>query len=171
MSPPTPSDSSSKGSGKRILILGGTGFLGPALIDAIVARGHSLSLFNSGTTEARRKEKGRPSVIPAGVELLVGNRDPNKTADDRRRARNKDLPPDPNSPRGLTQLAGKKWDAVIDTSGYFPRMVKASASQLAPNIGQYIFISSISVYKKTGYAAAFSSCHRRDKNQTRGTRI
>jgi 2'-hydroxyisoflavone reductase len=35
---------------------------------------------------------------------------------------------------------------VIDNSGYFPRMVKASAELLAPNVGQYIFISSISAY-------------------------
>lgn len=133
---------------KRILILGGTGFLGPALIEAVMARGHSLSLFNTGTTEARRKEKGRPSVIPAGVELLVGNRDPNKTADDRRLERDPEATPEPNSPKGLTQLEGKSWDAVIDTSGYFPRMVRSSASLLAPNVGQYIFISSISVYKR-----------------------
>src|SRR5581483_6418834 len=50
---------------------------------------------------------------------------------------------------GLTQLEGKKWDAVIDTSGYFPRMVKASATLLAPSIRQYVYISSISVYQST----------------------
>jgi hypothetical protein len=44
-------------------------------------------------------------------------------------------------------LIGKKWDAVIDTSGYFPRMVKASATLLAPNVKQYVFSSTRSVYK------------------------
>lgn len=134
---------------KRILILGGTGFLGPALINATLARGHHLTLFNSGRTESRRKAVGRPSVVPAGVELLIGNRDPKKTADDRRLKGDPDAEKkrDPNSPRGLTQLEGKSWDAVIDTSGYFPRMVRASAELLAKTTGQYIFISSISVYK------------------------
>ena len=133
---------------KRILILGGTGFLGPALIDAIVARGHDLTLFNSGSTEGRRAEGGRPSVVPEGVETLIGNRDPLLTADDRRYARDPDAESkkDPDSPRGLAQLEGKSWDAVIDTSGFFPRMVKASAELLSKNVGQYLFISSISVY-------------------------
>jgi len=86
--------------------------------------------------------------VPADVEQLYGNRDPNKTADDRRTEARPNAPKDPHSPKGLSQLAGKKWDAVIDTSGYFPRMVKASATLLAPNVKQYVFISSISAYKR-----------------------
>ena len=130
----------------RILILGGTGFLGPACTESALARGHSVTHFNSGRTEERRKEAGRPSLVPLGVEQLFGNRDPEKTADDRRTEGKADAQKDPNSPRGLTQLNGKKWDAVIDTSGYFPRLVRASAELLAPNVKQYVFISSISVY-------------------------
>src|ERR1700756_4738213 len=103
----------------RILILGGTGFLGPACTESALARGHKVTHFNSGRTEDRRKEAGRPSVVPAGVEQLHGNRDPNKTADDRKTEGKTDAPKDPNSPKGLTQLEGKKWDAVIDTSGFF----------------------------------------------------
>src|SRR5205807_9586897 len=118
---------------------------------------HSVTHFNSGRTEERRKEAGRPSVVPTGVEQLHGNRDPNKTADDRRTEGKADVPKDPNSPKGLTQLVGKKWDAVIDTSGYFPRMVKASAELLAPNVRQYVFISSISVYKNTNVPNADES--------------
>jgi 2'-hydroxyisoflavone reductase len=133
----------------RILILGGTGFLGPACTESALARGHRVTHFNSGRTEERRREAGRPSLVPEGVEQLFGNRDPNKTADDRRTEGKKDAPKDPNSPKGLAQLEGRKWDAVIDTSGYFPRMVKASAELLRPHIRQYVFISSISVYKDT----------------------
>src|SRR5438552_8096906 len=131
----------------RILILGGTGFLGPACTESALARGHSVTHFNSGRTEALRHDAGRPSVVPAGVEQLYGNRDPNKTADDRKTEGKADAPKDPKSPKGLSQLEGKKWDAVIDTSGFFPRMVKASAGLLAPNVKQYVFISSMSVYK------------------------
>jgi len=132
----------------RILILGGTGFLGPACTESALARGHSVTHFNSGRTEDRRKQAGRPSVVPAGVEELHGNRDPEKTADDRKTEGKTDTAKDPNSPKGLTQLEGKKWDAVIDTSGYFPRMVKASAELLATNVRQYVFISTISVYQR-----------------------
>ncbi len=131
----------------RILILGGTGFLGPACTESALVRGHSVTHFNSGRTEGLRREAGRPSVVPAGVEQLYGNRDPNKTADDRKTEGKAGAPKDPKSPKGLTQLDGKSWDAVIDTSGYFPRMVKASAELLAPRVKQYVFISSISVYK------------------------
>lgn len=134
--------------GLGILILGGTGFLGPACTEAALARGHKVTHFNSGRTEERRTQAGRPSLVPAGVETLRGNRDPDKTADDRRTAGQPGAKQDPNSPRGLSQLKGRKWDAVIDTSGYFPRMVRASAELLAPNVRQYVFISSISVYER-----------------------
>ena len=46
----------------------------------------------------------------------------------------------------LTPLAERQWDVVIDTSGYHPTDVRASAAFLAPNIGRYLFISTISVY-------------------------
>src|SRR5512140_3831041 len=131
----------------RILILGGTGFLGPFCTESALARGHKVTHFNSGRTEERRRGAGRPSLVPEGVEQLYGNRDPNKTADDRRTEGDPNARKDPNSPKGLTQLKDKEWDAVIDTSGYFPRFVRASAEFLAPNVSQYIFISSISVYK------------------------
>ncbi len=131
----------------RILILGGTGFLGPACTESALARGHAISLFNSGRSEQRRHEAGRPSVIPAGVEVLYGNRDPQKTAADRKADGQAGAVKEAGSPKGLSELSGKKWDAVIDTSGFFPRMVKASAEFLAPSVKQYVFISSISVYK------------------------
>jgi 2'-hydroxyisoflavone reductase len=132
---------------KRILILGGTSFLGPACTESAIARGHSVTHFNRGRTEKRRKEAGRPSNVPDGVEVLYGNRDPKLSADDWKKTP-QDGEKDPNAPKGLSQLEGKKWDAVIDTSGYFPRMVKASAELLAPNVKQYIFISSLSAYAK-----------------------
>ncbi len=103
---------------KRILILGGTGFLGPATVAAAQARGHELTLFNRGKT--------RPGLFP-NIETLHGDRDP-------------------KIGEGLNALANRKWDAVIDNSGYFPRQVSASAKLLAPSLKQYIFISSISVY-------------------------
>src|SRR5690242_4117638 len=39
----------------RILILGGTGFLGPACTESALARGHLVTHFNSGRTEERRR--------------------------------------------------------------------------------------------------------------------
>ena len=47
----------------------------------------------------------------------------------------------------LSALRGRRWDAVIDTSGYLPREVHASAGLLADSAGHYTFVSSISVYE------------------------
>jgi 2'-hydroxyisoflavone reductase len=58
------------------------------------------------------------------------------------------------SPKGLEQLVGRTWDAVIDNSGFYPRHVKASAELLAPNVGQYIYISSISAYDEASIPAS-----------------
>jgi 2'-hydroxyisoflavone reductase len=123
---------------KRILILGGTGFLGPKTIAAAVARGHTVTIFNRG-----KREKLLP--LEFDVEHLYGNRDPLLPADDERDAEGKLLHPDA-SPKGLEQLVGRSWDVVIDNSGYYPRMVEASAQLLSKSASQYIFISSISAY-------------------------
>jgi nucleoside-diphosphate-sugar epimerase len=123
---------------KRILILGGTGFIGPKTVEAAIARGHTVSIFNRG-----RREKIQP--LEAKVEHLYGNRDPELPADDERGPDGKLLHPDA-TPKGLEQLVGKTWDVVIDNSGYFPRMVSASAELLSKSASRYIYISSISAY-------------------------
>ncbi len=105
----------------KILILGGTGFIGPWEIEAAQAHGHEITLFNRG--------KSRPDLYP-DLERLKGDRDPDK--DD-----------------GLSALVGREFDVVIDNSGYYPRHVKASAELLGPNVRQYIYVSSISAYGNT----------------------
>lgn len=50
---------------------------------------------------------------------------------------------------GLEALKGRTWDAVIDTCGYVPRLVRASAKTLADSVEHYTFISSLSVYADT----------------------
>jgi 2'-hydroxyisoflavone reductase len=110
---------------KKILVLGGTGFLGPAVVTAGLARGHEFTLFNRGKTN--------PGLFP-NVEHIHGQR---------RRPR-KDRP---NAPaQDLTALQDRKWDAVVDTSGYFTGEVEDVCKILAGNVGQYVYISSLSVY-------------------------
>lgn len=98
----------------QLLILGGTRFLGRALVEAALAAGHEVTLFNRG--------KSNPDLFP-NSERLIGDRDGD-----------------------LTALTGRRWDAVIDTCGYVPRVVRAAVELLAPSIGHYTFISTISVY-------------------------
>jgi 2'-hydroxyisoflavone reductase len=49
----------------RVLILGGTGFIGPHFIAALTARGHRVTVFNRGKD---------PAKVPAGVVALIGDR-------------------------------------------------------------------------------------------------
>jgi 2'-hydroxyisoflavone reductase len=95
------------------LILGGTKFLGRAVAEAALARGHELTLFNRGETN--------PDLYPE-AERVRGDRD-----------------------GGLAALESRHWDAVVDTSGYVPRVVRESA-ELLQDAGRYVFVSSISVY-------------------------
>ena len=97
----------------RLLLLGGPRFLGRAITDSVLERGHQIAFFNRGTTS--------PELYPE-AERLFGDR-----ASD------------------LAALAGREWDAVIDTSGYLPAAVRASAEMLADS-GLYCFVSSVSVY-------------------------
>ena len=46
----------------------------------------------------------------------------------------------------LSALLGRRWDVVIDTCGYVPRVVRVSAGLLADAVEHYTFVSSISVY-------------------------
>ena len=101
----------------RLLLLGGAKFLGRAIADAALARGHDVTFFNRGRTN--------PHLYP-GVEKLRGDR----TED-------------------LSALGGREWDAVIDTSGFVPQAVRASAEALVSS-GHYCFVSSISVYADYG---------------------
>ena len=98
----------------HILILGGTRFLGRALVRSAQQRGHSLTLFNRG--------QSNPGLF-SDIERITGDR-----AGD------------------LSPLQGRKWDAVIDTCGYEPAIVRRSAELFAGSVDRYIFISSISVY-------------------------
>ncbi|MFO7590825.1 MAG: NAD-dependent epimerase/dehydratase family protein [Acidimicrobiia bacterium] len=97
----------------KLLVLGGPRFLGRALADATLDRGHELTFFNRGQTNA--------DLYPE-VERLRGDR-----ASD------------------LSALQGRRWDAVIDTCGFLPDVVRASAEALASS-GLYCFVSSISAY-------------------------
>jgi 2'-hydroxyisoflavone reductase len=99
----------------RLLILGGTRFLGKHVAAAALASGHEVSLFTRGETN--------PGLFPE-AEHLRGDRDGD-----------------------LGALEGREWDVVVDTSGFVPRIVGASAELLAPAVGRYVFVSSISVYR------------------------
>ena len=99
----------------KILIIGGTRFLGRHLVNSARARGHEVTLFNRGQTN--------PDLF-GQVDKIIGDRE-----------------------KDLDQLSGYNWDAVIDTCGYYTRIVRMSAKALKDRVESYVFISSISVYE------------------------
>ena len=100
----------------RLLVLGGTKFLGRAAVESALARGHEVTLFNRGETN--------PALFPE-AEKLHGDR---------------------TDPGSRKLLEGREWDAVLDPSGYIPSVVRTSAEALADATGHYLFVSSVSVY-------------------------
>lgn len=100
----------------KLLVLGGTKFLGRAVVEVALSAGHEVTLFNRGHTA--------PDLFPQ-AEHVRGDRDGD-----------------------LSALEGRRWDAVVDPSGYVPRVVRASAEILAGSVEHYVFVSSISVYRE-----------------------
>jgi len=106
----------------RILILGGTSFIGPHQVKYAVDRGHEVSIFTRGQT--------RPPFYEdyfERIENLVGDRNDN-----------------------LTALESGRWDAVIDNSSSLPRWVRDSAGLLKDRADRYLYVSSISAYRDFG---------------------
>lgn len=102
----------------RILILGGTSFLGPHQIAYAMSRGHSISTFTRGKTI--------PTIytdLYKNVEPLIGDRNDN-----------------------LTALENGEWDVVIDNSGHNAEWTKKSAALLKDKAGIYLYTSSTGVY-------------------------
>ena len=102
----------------KLLILGGTKFLGRHLAEMALARGDEVTLVHRGQTGT--------SLFPQAQHLIC-DRNLGLTA-------------------AVNAAPRKGWDACIDTSAYFPRQVRLAAAALDAHIGRYVFVSTISVY-------------------------
>ena len=100
----------------KLLIIGGTRFLGRHLVTAAQARHHEITLFNRGTHSAETN-------VETSVEIIRGDRYTD-----------------------IARLHGRRWDAVIDTCGMLPNAVKHAAETLCDAVDRYIFISTQNVY-------------------------
>ncbi|MEI9863151.1 MAG: NAD-dependent epimerase/dehydratase family protein [Limisphaerales bacterium] len=102
----------------KILVLGGTKFIGRHIVETLFAAGHSISILTRGNS---------PDELPPEIERLRGDRDLGAA--------------------GLSALNDRSWDVCADVSGYTPRQVRASAEMLRSRIKRYVFISTVSVYQ------------------------
>lgn len=106
----------------RILVLGGTSFVGRAIVTAALVYDADVTVFNRGRTGT--------DLFPQ-VARLVGDRDAGDYA-------------------ALARGAG--WDAVVDVNGYHPRHVGQAMDALGDRAGRYVFVSSHAVYVRDGLA-------------------
>jgi 2'-hydroxyisoflavone reductase len=104
---------------RRILMLGGTGFIGPHIVHAALARGHQVSMLNRG-----QREPNQNAADFARVEAIRGDR---------------------SKPDAYAGLAGKKWDVVIDTAQRVPWTREAVAA-LKGAAGRFMYVSSTGVF-------------------------
>jgi 2'-hydroxyisoflavone reductase len=103
---------------RTVLVLGGTGFLGPATVRCLLDRGHNVTLFNRGQSS--------PELFPS-LERIRGNRDPKL--------------------QNLSALGGaRRWDVVIDVWPQEPEIVEATATLLASRTDHYLYVSSVAAY-------------------------
>ena len=103
--------------GLDILILGGTGYIGPYQVREALARGHRVTVFNRGISQA---------TLPASVIRLYGDRSIEKL--------------------DLDALKGKRWDAAIDNWQSDPACVTKTAQLLKDSVRYYLFVSSTGVF-------------------------
>ncbi|HUP21239.1 MAG TPA: NAD-dependent epimerase/dehydratase family protein [Gemmatimonadota bacterium] len=104
----------------RVLVLGGTNYVGPHVVQAALDRGHAVTTFNRGFHN--------PRLFPA-VERLVGNRFRDRG-------------------RGLSALEGdREWDLVVDTWDSEPGCIHDTTRLLADRVGRYVYVSSIAVLR------------------------
>jgi len=101
----------------RLLVLGGTWFLGRAVVDEGVRAGHEVTVFN----------RGRSGVLPAGVRVVHGDRTVRADLD-------------------RLAEAGS-WDAVLDVPGVIPAQVRDAARALRGAVDRYVFVSTVSAYR------------------------
>lgn len=130
----------------KILIFGGTGFLGPSVVRPALLRKHELTLFNRG--------RSRKHLFPE-VERIAGDQDPSKG----------------DGLKNLEQAIkdGRTWDAVIDDIAYYPKMVKPRLDLLQKATKHYVLTSSISAYAsnaKAGQAEDAPLAKVEDENRT-----
>ncbi|HIK36670.1 MAG TPA: NAD-dependent epimerase/dehydratase family protein [Geminocystis sp. M7585_C2015_104] len=100
----------------RILIMGGTRFIGVSLTKILVSQGHSVVLFNRGNNP--------PPV--EGVEQIHGDRK--------------------NTPELKEKLGGMHFDAIFDNSGRELEDTKPLVELFGNKVSHFVYVSSAGVY-------------------------
>lgn len=101
----------------RLLVVGGTQFVGRHIVTAALDRGHEVTLLHRGRTG--------DDLFPDATHVHA-DRDGDLTA--------------------VPELTEGSWDATVDVSAYVPRQVRALGAALGGRAGRYLYVSTVSVY-------------------------
>ncbi|HJS58602.1 MAG TPA: NAD-dependent epimerase/dehydratase family protein [Vicinamibacteria bacterium] len=103
----------------RVLYIGGTGNISTACVEMSLARGHAVSLLNRGRSE---------HAFEGAVERVHGDR---------------------NDQALLRQVAARgPYDVIVNFLGFNTSQLESDIAAFSGRVGQYVFISSASVYQK-----------------------
>ena len=103
---------------QSVLFVGGTGQISLPCVQKAVAAGHRVAVFNRGRAD---------SGLPTGVETIVG---------------------DMKDAASYATLAKRSFDVVCQFMAFTPEQMAQDLAVFSGHAGQYIFISSASVYEK-----------------------
>ena len=102
----------------NVLFVGGTGQISLPCVERAVAAGHTVTVFNRGRSS---------EPLPAGVKLITG---------------------DMKDPASYSRLGDDRYDVVCQFMLFTPEQMDEDIRVFSGKTGQYIFISSASVYEK-----------------------
>lgn len=102
----------------NVLFVGGTGQISLPCVERAVAAGHKVTVFNRGRTAVG---------LPDGVALVHG---------------------DMKDGQSYGQLSTQNFDVVCQFMAFTPDQIEQDIATFSGRVGQYIFISSASVYEK-----------------------
>lgn len=103
----------------RILVMGGTRFIGVYLTKQLVAQGHEVVLFNRGK---------KPAPV-AGLQTIVGDRTDADTL--------------------KSKLAGESFDAIFDNNGRELSDTQPLVELFGDQVKHFVYVSSAGVYLKS----------------------
>jgi nucleoside-diphosphate-sugar epimerase len=103
----------------KVLVIGGTGYIGSHTVEELARRGHEVSVFARGLL--------RPS-LPQIATFIKGDR---------------------HNPEDLSRLRSRKFEAVIDINAYTREESQAVINLFGNDLHRFVHLSTVSVYPLT----------------------
>src|ERR1700743_738779 len=97
----------------KVLVIGGTGYIGTHTVEELVRRRHDVAVFARGQT---------PTRVPADVQFIKGDR---------------------HQAEDLTALRARPFDAIIDINAYTREETQTLINAFDGRISRFVHLSSL----------------------------